>query len=115
MGEPDGITMSEQRRTRRIKVSVATILEADNLHYFAETGDLSETGILLLTRRDFPIGARMRLAFALPPGLPNVIAEGVVKRSETGKGVGVEFVSLTSESKETLARFLDASPGSSDS
>ncbi len=102
--------MDEQRGTRRIKVSVASILQEEDLHYFAETGDLSETGIFLHTKRDFPVGARLRMAFGLPPDLPNVTVEGVVRWYETGKGVGVEFTSLSSEGKQTLLQFLSSGP-----
>ncbi len=103
--------MGEHRGSHRVRVSVGSILETGELHFFAETGDLSETGILLHTRQAFPVGTQLRLAFGLSPDLPNITAEGVVRWSETGKGVGVEFISLSSESKQLLQQFLQYRPG----
>ena len=100
--------MNSPRQARRVQVSVASVVQAGDLHYFAETGDLSETGMFIHTKRTFPVGTQLRLAFGLPPDLPHISAEGVVRWSKSDGGVGVEFTSIPAEAREAILRFLSS-------
>lgn len=98
--------LSAQNRGRRVTVSVDVVVEGESAHYVAETGNLSETGLCLHTKKAFPVGTRLRLVFGLPPRLPRIDAVGTVRWSGNGHGVGVEFTSLAWEHKQALVRFL---------
>lgn len=97
-------------RAQRFTVSVDVALAAEEVHYVLEAGNLSETGLFIHKRRAFPVGTRLRMVFGRPPDLPRVHAEGVVRWSESGKGVGVEFTSLSPEDKQALLEFLSSRP-----
>ena len=100
--------MGEQRRARRVPVTFAIVVEAEQAHYVAETFNVSETGLFLNTKGDFPLGTVLRMVIGQPPELPRVDAEGVVKRVDPGKGVGVEFTRISPEGQKTLADYLNS-------
>jgi hypothetical protein len=84
------------------------VLEAEKAHYVAESFNVSETGLFLHTKGDFPVGTALRMVIGQPPGLPRVDAEGVVKRVDPGKGVGVEFTKISPEGKKVLTDYLNS-------
>jgi hypothetical protein len=100
--------MDEQRRARRVPVTFNIVLEAEKAHYVAETFNVSETGLFLQTKGDFPVGTALRLVIGQPPALPRVDAEGVVKRVDPGKGVGVEFTKISPEGRKVLTDYLNS-------
>lgn len=59
-------------------------------HYVVETENVSHTGLCLCPRKVFPVGTQLHLVFGRPPELPALSAEGIVRWSEVGRGVGVE-------------------------
>jgi len=104
--------MGEQRRAKRVPVTFDVVLESEKAHYVAETFNVSETGLFLHTKRAFPVGTVLRLVIGQPPHLPRVDAEGVVKRVESGKGVGVEFTKISPEGQKVFADYLNSlAPG----
>ena len=100
--------MEEPKRARRVPVTFAIVVEAEQAHYVAESFDVSETGLFLNTKGDFPVGTALRMVIGQPPELPRVDAEGVVKRVDPGKGVGVEFTRISPEGRKTLSDYLSS-------
>ncbi len=104
--------LSEQRQTPRLAVSMNVVLAAGSAYFVAETENVSESGLRLRTSKAFPVGTHHKLVFGLPPDLPKVSAEGVVKWSDNGKGVGVEFTFIDPNDKPAFLKFLNSHPQS---
>lgn len=95
-------------RAQRVPVCLDVALEAEEAHYVVESENLSETGILLRTKRAFPQGTPLRMVFGHPPELPKVRTFGVVRRLENGKSIGVVFTSLGSEERKAILDFVNS-------
>ena len=103
-------TIDERRRAPRFIVSLTltVLLSEGEAHYVAETENMSDTGLCLRSERVFPVGTQLRLVFGRPPELPPLIAKGIVRWSEGGKGVGVEFTSMSPDDQQALLRFVSS-------
>jgi hypothetical protein len=103
-------TIQEKRRVPRFTVpmTLTAIVSKGEAHYSLETENVSETGLCLGARRLFPVGTHLHLVFGRPPHLSRVSAEGVVRWAEAGKGVGVEFTSISQEDRQALMKFLNS-------
>ncbi len=96
------------RRARRVPVSLSVVLASGEAHYFVETENVSETGLRLQPRKVFPVGTQHRMVFGKPPRLPRLNAIGTVRWSESGKGVGMEFTSISRDDQQSLGEFLNS-------
>jgi hypothetical protein len=96
----------ERRRTPRIVAILTVSLSFAEAHYVVDTENISETGLCLCPRKLFPVGTQLHLVFGLPPDLPPITARGVVRWFEDGKGVGVEFTSMSDDHRLALAKFV---------
>lgn len=74
--------------------------------YVLDTENLSDMGLCLSPKRVFPVGTQLRLVFGQPPELPRVSALGIVRWSEVGKGVGVQFTYLNPHDHRALLKFV---------
>lgn len=101
--------MATQPRARRVSVSADVVFRAENAHFIAKTANLSETGLFLLTQATLAPGTPLHLVFGMPPTLPRISSEGIVKWSKDREGVGVELTALSPEHREALRQFLDSS------
>ena len=101
-------TIEERRRASRIIASLAVVLSQGGDHYVVETENVSETGLCLRSKEVFPVGTHHHLVFGRPPELPRLSAEGIVRWSEGGKRVGVEFTSISPEDRQALLRFVNS-------
>ncbi len=102
--------MGKGRQAPRFKIPVGVVVSTGEAYYFIETQDLSEKGLRLGPKKAFPIGAQHRIVFGRPPQLPRIEAIGTVRWSETGKGVGVEFTSISAHDRRALREFLSSHP-----
>jgi len=100
--------MVERRRAPRFIASMTVLLSEREANYVVETENVSHTGVRLRSEKVFPVGAPLHLVFGRPPELPPVIAEGIVRWSEGGKGVGVEFTSMSPDDHQALLRFMNS-------
>ena len=107
---PSPSTMEEKkgRRTRRVPVSLGVVLATGQAHYFVETENVSETGLCLEPKKVFPVGTQHRMVFGKPPRLLRINAIGTVRWSESGKGMGVEFTSISQDDQQSLREFLSS-------
>lgn len=106
-------TRPERRRAPRIVAIITVALSEGAAHYVVDTENVSETGLCLCPRKLFPVGTHLHLVFGQPPELPNISAQGVVRWFENGKGVGVEFTSITPEEQQAVRQFINKLAGSS--
>jgi hypothetical protein len=105
-------TIEERKRAPRIVAFLTVALSEGEAHYVVDTENVSGTGLCLCPRKLFPVGTRLRLVFGRPPELPAVAAEGIVRWFEDGKGVGVEFTSMSEENHQALLKYVNSqSPG----
>jgi hypothetical protein len=102
----------ERRRDPRFiaSLTLTVSLSDGEAHYVMEAENVSARGFYLRSKEMFPVGTQLHLAFGQPPELPRLRAEGIVRRSEGGKGFGVEFTSISLDDRLTLLRFLNSQP-----
>jgi c-di-GMP-binding flagellar brake protein YcgR len=100
--------LEERKRAPRIIASLTVVLSKGDAPYVMETKNVSETGLCLRSKGVFPVGTQHHLVFGRPPELPRISAEGIVRWSEGGKGVGVEFTSISPDDRQALLRFVNS-------
>ena len=101
-------TLEERKRAPRIIASLTVVLSEGDAHYVVETENVSETGLCFRSKKVFPVGTQHHLVFGQPPELPALSAQGIVRWSEGGKGVGVEFTSISPDDRQALLRFVNS-------
>jgi len=101
-------TIEERRRAPRFNASLTVLLSEGEARYIVQTENMSQTGVCLRSEKVFPVGTQLHLVFGRPPELPALIAEGTVRWSEGGKGVGVEFTSISPDDRLALQRFMNS-------
>ena len=99
-------------RGRRVNASMEVVLSVvlakTRAYYVMETKNLSYGGVCLKSDQAFPSGTQLRLVFGQPPDLPRFSLEGIVRWSEGGKGIGVEFTSLSAQDEQALLEFVNS-------
>lgn len=101
-------TLQQQQRAPRLVAFLTVALTDGVAHYVVDTENVSEAGLCLCPRKLFPVGTNLHLVFGQPPDLPAISTEGIVKWFEHGKGVGVQFTSLTAADREALVKFVQS-------
>jgi len=99
-------TKETGRQAVRFAVSLGVVVATGEAYYFIETQNVSETGLCLHPKKVFSMGTQHRLVFGQPPRLPRIDAVGRVRWSEAGKGVGLEFLSISPRDQRALREFL---------
>ncbi len=100
--------IGRQRPAPRLPVSLTVVLSKEGAHYVVETKNVSDTGLCLRPKEVFPVGTQLHMVFGQPPELPRLSTEGIVRWSEDGKGVGVEFTSISPQARQALLRFVNS-------
>ena len=98
----------ERRRAPRVVAFLTVALSDGQAHYAVDTENLSEMGLRLCPYKLFPVGTELHLVFGQPPDLPTINTNGVVRWFADGKGVGVEFTSISEEHRRALAKFVNS-------
>ena len=93
-----------------MQIPLDAIVRAQDAYFYAETRDVSQTGLSLHTRKPFPVGTKLSLVLGQPPRLPKINVDGVVRWLNDGKGVGIEFEGLTDEDHAAITAFLETLP-----
>jgi len=97
-----------QKPAQRLITSLTVVLSQGKSNYVVETENVSDTGLCLRSKEMFPVGTELHMVFGLPPELPRLSTEGIVRWSKGGKGVGVEFTSLSPHDRQALLKFLNS-------
>ncbi len=103
-------SVEKRKRSNRVVAFLTVALSEGEAHYVVDTENVSDTGLCLCPKKLFPVGTHLHLIFGQPPELPSISTDGVVRWFEGGKGVGVEFTSLSDEHREALAKFVAPHP-----
>ena len=102
--------MTRERRafTRiRLDVPASLFLYQVDIRHEGSITDLSMGGCYFPIPHTFPVGQKCRFQLTIGEGLEmeRVDVEGTIVRSD-GKGVGIQFLDVTSEIQATLARIM---------
>ena len=89
-------------------MALNVVLTNGEAPYVVETENVSDAGLCIRSERVFPVTTQLHLVFGRLPELPPLIAEGIVRWSEGGKGFGVEFTSISPDDHLALLRFLNS-------
>jgi len=100
--------IGDRKSTSRFTASLTVALSEGAANYVVETKNVSATGLCLCPKKVFPVGTQLHLVFGRPPELPRLSTEGIVRWSEDGKGVGVEFTSISPDDHRALLRFVNS-------
>jgi hypothetical protein len=100
--------MAERRKHFRYlaRVDVKIELRADGPELFTTfvpIGDISQSGMFIITRGPLPLGSELFVCLSLDGPLRLRCA---VRQCVPGRGMGVEFLDLTLSSRQRLEAFL---------
>jgi len=90
-------------------VTVATLQRSNGATADARLEDLSEGGVLLVAREQFPPGESVRLRFGLPISGRVFAVNAVVRWSRTGRGApatGLEFMDLPDAARGEIRQYV---------
>jgi hypothetical protein len=110
LADPDNmLRLPDRRKSDRYKLSVGVQLrdEVQGVAMQTNTVDIGIGGFYVETLFPSPVGASLRVLLWL--GSARLLANGVVRASCPGVGMGIEFLELSWEDTERLYRFLEAS------
>lgn len=100
--------MGVPKPTPRFSASLTVVLSKGEAQYVVETKNVSDTGVCLHLKEVFPVGTQVHLVFGQPPELPPLSTEGIVRWSDGGKGVGVQFTSISPRDRRALVGFVNS-------
>ena len=105
---PDGRPLKEKRRHPRVSLDTEVWLGQDGIFARIDKrfGNLSATGAFLHIRELYSVGAVMNLKFRLPDDPEFIRSTVVVRNSLAGQGVGMEFLDLSSRTKDRIQVFV---------
>jgi hypothetical protein len=98
--------IKENRRNARIEVSkgIWVSWQTDGPRNVSRVRDLSAGGVFVSTPTPAPVGAAVKLLFALPEG--EVRIQGVVRYADPKRGMGVEFARMGAGDRARLQELL---------
>ena len=107
----------ERRRHRRLKVEVPLSIASGHQLVSATTGDMSVSGVFILTKAKIQTGTQVQMRLKL--GFSSLTVHGEVrwtKCDEDGQriGVGVELLPMSAQAERILGRFLDEQEAASE-
>ncbi len=109
---PHASISQAERRThprRKLNASIELVEVASGKRFAARLTDLAMGGCGIATPESLPIGAEVNVE--ITKDTRTIRPEGRVVSTQSGKGMGLEFVSLPAGDLETLAAWLDEALG----
>ncbi|TDI25621.1 MAG: PilZ domain-containing protein [Acidobacteria bacterium] len=105
---PEGRPLEEKRRYPRVSLDTEVWVGQDGIFARLDKpfGNLSATGACLHIRGLYPVGSVMNVKFRLPDDPESIMSTVVVRNSLAGQGVGVEFLDLSSRTKDRIRFFV---------
>lgn len=98
-------------RSRRVVLQVNVVSKVLNLDFTCHSHDISNSGILLETEYQLPMGSRITCSFALP-GSCTIVSEGEVIRfmtaAECANLYGVKFIGLPSSHRLAIDDYINS-------
>lgn len=99
-------TAEDKRRQRRIPVELWIELEGEGELYFQRASNLSVGGAYFTQTFPLPVGTQATLRFSLPGDEHQIQCGGEIVNAEE-LGMGVRFLSLTSEDERRIEALVD--------
>jgi hypothetical protein len=95
-------TKQKSRRYARVGLPKGMLVawEHSGVRRVSRVSVLAVGGIFISTPKPPPVGATIRLIFQVPGG--DVRARAIVRDSQQGKGMGVEFTAMGMDARERL-------------
>jgi len=97
----------DKRQYRRVKLITELQCEAVGREEVAVSRDISVGGMFVTAKNPFPQNSEIALSFRLRSGDPLISCRGKIMHSIKGRGMGVMFLDLSEEVRETLQKFVD--------
>lgn len=106
----DGRTLKEKRRHPRVSFDTEAWMGQDGIfaRLTSSFGNLSASGAFLPIRDLYSIGSVMNLKFRLPNDSGFIMSTVVVWNNVAGHGVGMEFLDLSSQTKDRIQSFVES-------
>ena len=112
---PDRTLSGADRRTaERVHAEIDVTYESENNFFKGFSEDISEGGLFLATHVPPKVGQTMTIKFTLPGVDRPIVTEAEVRwsremnpASDTPPGVGLRFVTLSEEDRNTVERFVN--------
>jgi HD domain/PilZ domain len=101
------IILTEKRRTARMPLRTDVECRQASKFRHALSVNISESGMLLENSDHFDLGQEMVLRFCLPNAPIPIEPEGVAVRKSLPDRVGVQFLSLSPQDRESIRQFID--------
>ncbi|MGD1102930.1 MAG: PilZ domain-containing protein [Terriglobia bacterium] len=97
----------ERRQYRRVKLVTQVHCEALERNEILVTRDVSMGGMFINVKFPLPIDSELSLTFRLYPAEPAITCRAQVMFSRVGLGMGIQFLDLSAEARQTLQKFVD--------
>jgi hypothetical protein len=97
----------EKRQHRRAELVTQVRCDALGREDLMLTRDVSVGGMFVTAKDPFPSDSDVALSFRLRAGDPPIASRGKVVYSLPGMGMGITFVDLSEEARQTLQKFVD--------
>lgn len=102
---PDYLPRRAPRRQPRVPLAAHAENVSSGLKASGSVGNISEGGMLMLTRHPFEVGDRLKISFHLPAGQPLAIT-GIVRHHQPGIQMGIQFVDLNDAHRKAIAEYV---------
>jgi c-di-GMP-binding flagellar brake protein YcgR len=97
----------ERRQYRRIKLVIQVHCEALGCNEIRVTRDVSVGGMFFNMQFPLPLGSELSLTFRIHPREPAVTCRAKVMFSRVGLGMGIQFLDLSEDARQTLQKFVE--------
>lgn len=101
----DLATPDDRRRSDRSRLIVDVFFDGNDATGVASTKDISAGGFYMNTQAELPEGSVLLVRIPFPDG-KQVVANAEVVYSNSGRGVGLRFQSLSEENRQLIEHEL---------
>jgi hypothetical protein len=101
----DLATPDDRRRSDRSRLIVDVFFDGNDATGVASTKDISVGGFYMNTQAELPEGSLLLVRIPFPDG-KQVVANAEVVYSNSGRGVGLRFQSLSDENRQLIEHEL---------
>jgi c-di-GMP-binding flagellar brake protein YcgR len=99
-------TLLAPKPAPRFNASMLVVFSNGGASYIAETKNVSNTGLCIRSKQALPVGTQLHIVFGMPPELPRLSTEGIVRWSQSGEAVGVEFTYISPHDHQALLEYV---------
>jgi Tfp pilus assembly protein PilZ len=101
------VMMQNRRRSERKPLAANVECHTAFTCIKARIKNIGTLGVFVETDSPLGVGSRLRLVFELPEGV-KIEANGIVAHRETGRGIGVAFISIGAEEAKHIRGYIEA-------